>query len=361
MIILWERELAHQSPIGRMRKGRPVMELTSVWFTVVFVLFAGFAVLDAFDLGVGSLQFLWRTDAERRRAVDTIRPAWDGHELWLVAALAALFVAFPPVYEVTMSAFGALLALVVLAFLARAVAIETCMKSTSPDVQRQMRCDLVVTSVLPPLLLGTALGNVMRGLPLDEAGRYQGTFLSLFNPYALLIGVLTVVLFALHGALYLEGRTEGSMRERLQKWILPLWCGFAVLHLIAAAATAWWSTHLFAGILERPLFWVLTSVWLAGFLSVPLLVSKKKFTLATVGSAGTIAAMVGLVGVSLFPRLVPSGGTGLSLTVENAAVVPDALRTILVGSLMVTALIIGVIAYGHRASWQKPRVAAEQC
>jgi cytochrome d ubiquinol oxidase subunit II len=326
------------------------MEPNAIWFSIVFVLFAGFAVLDAFDLGVGSLQFLWRTDAERRRAIDTVRPVWDGHELWLLAAGAALFVAFPPVFTFVISAFGALLAVMLLAFIGRAVSIDSCVWSCSPDEQRRANWDVVVASALPPFLLGVALGNVMRGLPLDSAGRYDGNLLSLFNPFALLIGVLTVLLFAMHGALYLESRTEGSMRERLQKWILPLWCVFAVFHLIAIAATAWWSSHLFVGIPARPAFWVLAVLWLAGMVSVPVLVTMKNYKLASIGSAATIAAMVGLVGVALFPRLVPSSGPGTGLTLDNAAAAPDAWRTVTVIGLIVISMFATVGASVYRAS-----------
>jgi cytochrome d ubiquinol oxidase subunit II len=337
-------------PGRRNDKGRPVMEPNTVWFTIVFVLFAGFAVLDAFDLGVGSLQFLWRTDSERRRAIDTVRPVWDGHELWLLAAGAALFVAFPPVFRFVIGAFGALLAVALLAFIARAVSIDACVRSCAADEQRRANWDIVVASALPPFLLGVALGNVMRGLPLDAAGRYDGNFLTLFNPYALLIGVLTVLLFAMHGALYLESRTEGSMRERLQKWILPLWCVFAVFHVVAAAATAWWSSHLFVGVLMRPAFWVLAALWLVGMIAVPVLVTMKNFKLASVGSAATIAAMVGLVGVALFPRLVPSFGIGTGLTLDNAAAAPDAWRTVTVIGLIVIPMIAAVAASIYRAS-----------
>ena len=326
------------------------MESSAIWFSIIFVLFAGFAVLDAFDLGVGSLQFLWRTDVERRRAIDTVRPVWDGHELWLVAAGVALFVAFPPVFTLVIGAFGALLAVALLAFVGRAVSIDSCVRSYSADEQRRANWDVVVASALPPFLLGVALGNIMRGLPLDSAGRYDGNFLSLFNPYALLIGVLTVLLFSMHGALYLEGRTEGSMRARLQKWILPLWCVFAVFHLIAVAATAWWSSHLFVGIQTRPAFWVLAALWLAGMVSVPVLLTMKNFKLASVGSAATIAAMVGLVGVALFPRLVPSFGTGTGLTIDNAAAAPDPWRTVTVFGLIVISMIVAVAASIYRAS-----------
>jgi cytochrome d ubiquinol oxidase subunit II len=329
------------------------MEPISIWFTVIFVLFAGFAVLDAFDLGVGSLQFLWRSDAERRRAIDTIRPVWDGHELWLLAAGAALYVAFPPVFGVVISAFGALLVVVLLAFLGRAVAIESCVRSAEAGERCKVGWDLVTASVIPPLLLGIALGNVMRGLPLDLAGRYDGAFLNLFNPYALLIGVLTVVLFAMHGALYLEGRTDGAMQLRVRKWIVPLWCAFAVLHVAAAFATAWWS-DLYQGIMARPLFWVLAIIWLACLIAVPVLVATKRFALAIAGSAGSIASMVGLVGVAMFPRLVASTGSGPSMTVQSAAAAPDTFRTSLVIGLIAISMLAAVAASIYRASRRSP-------
>ena len=325
------------------------MELTSIWFTVVFVLFAGFAVLDAFDLGVGSLQFLWRSDAERRRAIDAVRPVFDGHELWLLAAGAALWAAFPPVFAVVISAFGALLAVVLLAFLGRAVAIESCAQSPAVDERCKANWDLVIASILPPLLLGVALGNVMRGLPIDEMGRYDGNFLTLFNPYALLIGVLTVMLFAMHGALYLEGRTDGAMREQVRKWIMPLWCAFAVLHLVAAAVTAW-SSDLYVGITARPLFWILSIVWLASLIAVPVYVTTRRYAMAIAGSACTIASMVGLVGLTLFPRLVPSRGLGAHLTADNANAAPDSVRTALVIGLIAISMVFAVAASIYRTS-----------
>jgi cytochrome d ubiquinol oxidase subunit II len=180
-------------------------------------------------------------------------------------------------------------------------------------------------------------------------GRYDGNFLTLFNPYALLIGVLTVVLFAMHGALYLEGRTDGAMREQVRKWIMPLWCAFAVLHVVAAAVTAW-SSDLYAGITARPLFWVLSIAWLASLIAVPFFVTTKRFALAIAGSACTIASMVGLVGVALFPRLVPSRGLGAHLTADNANAAPDTVRTSLVIGLIVISMVFAVGASIYRTS-----------
>jgi cytochrome d ubiquinol oxidase subunit II len=245
-----------------------------------------------------------------------------------------------------------LLSLVLAAFVARGIAIESAVQAKSPARRRAANWVFNVTSVLPPLLLGVALGNVMRGLPINAAGTYEGTVVALLNPYAVLIGLLTLVLFALNGALYLEGRSAGPMRQRLQGWIMPLWCAFAVLHLFAAAATAWWSADLYSGITARPLFWVLTVLWLAGLVSVPALVLMKRFTFAAVGSAGTVAAMVGLVAVALFPRLVPSSGSGISMTLENTAAAPSVLRTTLVMGLILLALIMAATAYVYRSTWR---------
>lgn len=329
------------------------MDLEVFWFVVVAVCWSAYFVLEGFDFGVGMLlPFLPRGahgEEDRRTMFQAIGPVWDGNEVWLLAAGGALFAAFPPVYATVFSGFYIALMLLLVALIGRAVAIEFRGKVESPTWRRAWDWVFMIGSALPPLLLGVALGNVMRGLPIGADGEYQGTFLSLLNPYAVLIGLLTMVLFALHGALYLQSKTDGSMRTRLQQWIIPLWCAFAVLHLLAAAATAWFSADLYSGIHLRPLFWMLSVLWLAGIVSVPAFAASKKFTLAFAGSALTVATMVGLVGVALFPRLVPSSlGSGLSLTIDNSSSSPQTLKTMLIIALTGMPLVIAYTAIIYR-------------
>ena len=239
------------------------MSLAVIWFILVFVLLTGYAVLDGFDLGVGVLHLLVaRTNTERRLTINSIAPVWDGNEVWLLTGGGALFAAFPSVYATVFSGFYIALMLLLVALMARAVSMEFRGKVESDTWRKIWDVGFAVGSILPPILFGVALGNVLRGLPINSAGDFTGTFLGLLNPYSILVGVLTLVVFTMHGAIYLSMKSTAELHTRATRVILPLWAASVALYALATLATAHVSPFLFATLFHSPIAWVLIAALL---------------------------------------------------------------------------------------------------
>lgn len=317
------------------------MDLNTVWFLLVGVLIIGYAVLDGFDLGVGIFHLLARNEQERRIHLNAIGPVWDGNEVWLLTGGGALFAAFPVVYATVFSGFYLALILLLAALIFRAVSIEFRSKVESPKWRKFWDWAFGVGSLLPAVLFGVAFGNILRGVPIDGKHLWAGSFLGLLNPYAILIGLLSFCMFTLHGAIYLSMKTDGELRNRVAAWIPKSWMATMGLYLVATLATMLVSPFLFAGILKSPLFWVVFLLMLAAALYIPVAARAKKYGLAFISSSLTIAGMIGLGALSLFPRLVPSIiDLENSLTIYNACSSETTLQTMLVIALIGMPLVI---------------------
>src|SRR5512147_1077494 len=174
------------------------MDLNTVWFLLIGVLLTGYAILDGFDLGVGVLHLFARDEEERRLHINAIGPVWDGNEVWLLTGGGALFAAFPVVYATVFSGFYLALMLLLVALILRAVSMEFRSKVDSPGWKKVWDWAFGIGSLLPAILFGVAFGNVLRGIPINEQGLFTGSFLELLNPYAILIGLLSLALFTMH-------------------------------------------------------------------------------------------------------------------------------------------------------------------
>src|SRR2546429_8260053 len=179
------------------------MDLHAVWFILLGALLAGYAVLDGFDLGVGILHFLGRTDRDRRLFINAIGPIWDGNEVWLITFGGALFSAFPMAYATIFSGFYVAFMALLFALIFRAVSIEFRSKMTSGYWRRAWDMGFFGSSLLASFLFGVAVGNGMIGIPLDERGVFTGSIADLLNPYAVMAGLTVVCMFTMHGAIYL--------------------------------------------------------------------------------------------------------------------------------------------------------------
>ena len=194
------------------------MELTTVWFTLIAVLWIGYFCLEGFDFGVGMLlPVLAKDDTERRVMINTIGPVWDGNEVWLLVAGGATFAAFPEWYATLFSGFYLPLLLILLALILRGVSFEYRHQRESRKWKQGFDRMIVIGSVVPALLWGVAFGNIVQGVAIDENHIYVGGFFSLLNPYALLVGVTTLLLFFLHGVLFVALKTDGQVHEDAQK------------------------------------------------------------------------------------------------------------------------------------------------
>ncbi len=329
-----------------------------LWFWALGLMFIAYAILDGYDLGVGSLH-LWlaRTNEERRISLNAIGPVWNGNEVWLLAGGAMMVVAFPRVYASGFSGFYLALMIVLWLLILRGVSIEFRGQVDDPLWRGLWDTGFCLGSALLSLLLGVALGNVIRGLPLDADGYFMGTFALMLNPYSLLTGVLSVAVLAWHGANYLSTKTEGEYHRRIQTWSRRLWwLAFALVVAASAATFAMRPGHL-SNFRSIVVFWVFP-VLAAGALSYGYLARIKgqdrgAFWCSTL----TIAGLLGSAAASVFPNLLTSTlNPAYSLTVYNAASSPHALRVAFIANIFGMVAVGVYSTYVHRAFRGKVRL-----
>jgi cytochrome bd ubiquinol oxidase subunit II len=294
--------------------------LETTWFVLWGVLWTVYFVLDGFDLGLGMLMpFLARNDGERRVIFNAQGPFWDGNEVWLLTAGGATFAAFPKTYAVMFSSLYTPLMLLLFALILRGISFEMRSKEEAPWWRKTWDTCMVVGSFLPALLLGVAFANIFAGLPIDAQGIFHGNLLTLLNPYGLLGGVLFVLLFAVHGSLWLTIKTEGDMRERGLRMAARLWALLLVAAVAFLAYTAF-ATPLWTNVLARPVFLVFPLAAVAGLLSGRWFMARRAWWKAWGASAVTIAGAVAFGVAGLFPNLLPSRlDPAASLTAFNSA------------------------------------------
>lgn len=320
------------------------MDLNIIWFLLVVVLIIGYAVLDGFDLGVGVLHLFTKNENEKRINLNAIGPIWDGNEVWLLTGGGALFAAFPIVYATVFSGFYLAFMLLLTALIFRAVSFE--FRKYTETLKNKKYWDLAFSlgSLVPALLFGVAVGNILKGLPVEIVdGKVTSsiTFLGLLNPYAILVGLISLVLFTMHGAIYMTLKCEGVQRERMLTWINKTWITFVTLYLIATIVSFFEASYLFVGILKNPLFWILFILLFASIISIPVTVKAGRFGKAFLSSSVTITSMIGLTAISLFPRLVPSSiNLTNSLTIYNSSSSDRTLLTMLIIAVIGVPIVI---------------------
>jgi cytochrome d ubiquinol oxidase subunit II len=297
------------------------MDFYFIWFLLLGVLLAGYAVLDGFDLGVGILHPLAKTDEDRRIFLNSIGPIWDGNEVWLVTFGGALFAAFPEAYATIFSGYYLAFMILLSALIFRAVSIEFRSKVKSKRWRSAWDMGFFLSSLVASLLFGVAIGNTVMGIQLNERGVYTGSFFDLLRPYPLLLGLLTVSMFAMHGALYLNLRIPfGPLHNRMKEWIWHTWGVFLVLYLLATVYTLL-AVPQAVPHLER-LKWAIPLV-IANVLAlanIPRSTYKGLSVQAFFSSVVSILCLVGLLGLALWPNLVvASNNPEWTLTVYRAA------------------------------------------
>ncbi len=296
------------------------MDYNTIWFCLVGILLTGYALLDGFDLGVGFLQIFARSDKDRRMAVHSIGPVWDGNEVWLLGAGTSLFAAFPPVYATIFSGFYLALVLVLFALILRAVSIEFAAKLESPAWRLAWDRTLAATSFAAALLLGVALGNIARGIPLEENGEYAGTLFGLLNPYALLTGLTTASLFTMHGALYLNLKTEGELQQRARSWARKAFVVFGIL-FAAVTVYTWTSTgRMTEPFLSSPILFAVPLVLLLAAADIPHELRAGRDSRAFLASCVVIVSLMVLFAIGTYPNMVPSNPhPERSLTIHDSS------------------------------------------
>jgi cytochrome bd-type quinol oxidase subunit 2 len=290
------------------------MSLTQFWFIVIAVLWTGFFVLEGFDFGVGMLHaVLARDEAGRRATVNTIGPLWDGNEVWLIVAGAAMFAAFPGWYATMFSAFYLALVLLLVALIVRGISFEYRGKVASPRWRHTFDGLMTGGSLVAPLLIGVALGDLLHGLPIDKSQEYTGSFWTLLQPYGIYTGVTLVALCVLHGSTFLGLKTTGSLRQRATRLAHR---AAPVTGLLVLGFAIWTHVSSGKGVLPNPVeiaavLAVFAAAWLATENSVGW-----AFAATTFAMAATVLSIF----TELYPRvMVSSTNPAYSLTISNTA------------------------------------------
>ena len=329
--------------------------LQITWFLLVGILIIGYAILDGFDLGVGFWHLFAKKKGERSAFIHSIEPFWDGNEVWLLTGGGALFAAFPPVYASAFSGFYLAMMLVLLGLIFRAVAIEFRNKVDSTAWVKTWDIAFSLGSILPSLLYGVAIGNILRGLELNAIGDYTGGFLALLNPFSLLCGVVGLSMFALHGALYLAMKVDAEIANDARQWASKVWYVFLVLLMVAVSVGIKQYTY---GIKAIPM--ALIALTLITNSLVFALNKQGRSTGAFLASCGTIAFLMLAVASALFPNMVPaSNDPELSLTVFNSSSSQLTLISMLVIALIGMPIVLGYTWFIHRVFKDKVKVSEE--
>jgi cytochrome d ubiquinol oxidase subunit II len=305
------------------------------WFIVIAVLWTGFFILEGFDFGVGMLHsVVGQDEAGRRAAINTIGPLWDGNEVWLIVAGAAMFAAFPGWYATMFSGLYLALALLLAALIIRGVAFEFRGKRDAARWRRTWDVSLTVGSLLAPLLIGVGLADLLHGLPINSAQNYTGSFWTLLQPYALFTGVTLVLICLLHGATFLSLRTTGDMHERsrrIARTVAPFTAaavvGFAIWTHVTSS-----STFLLRPLELLAIIAILAAVWL---------VYAHRDGFAFTATAVTMASCILSIFVGLYPNvMVSSTNPAYNLTVHNTASNPYSLDAMTIIVLIFLPLVL---------------------
>jgi cytochrome bd ubiquinol oxidase subunit II len=311
------------------------MQLHTIWFIIIVVFWIGFFVLEGFDFGVGALHMLiGRSETERRVVVNTIGPWWDGNEVWLIVAGAAMFAAFPGWYATMFSALYLAFVLVLVGLFARGVSFEYRGKRESRRWRAGWTWALTIGSVLIPLLIGVGLGDLLAGLPINQHQNFTGDFFDLLTGYGLMTGVTLLTLCLLHGATFLALRTTGEIRDRASATARVLGLVAIVVNL---AWVVWTLVVIGGGTVPEPtqIFGLIAVIFAA------VLSSTDNDGWAFIASGFAIAAVIGQIFISLYPNvMVSSTNAAYNLTVNNAASGHYALVVMTVAAVLLFPIVL---------------------
>ena len=312
------------------------MDLNAIWFVLLGVLLAGYAVLDGFDLGVGILHLLARGDLERRIFVNAIGPIWDGNEVWLITFGGGLFAAFPEAYATIFSGLYPYFMALLFGLIFRATSIEFRSKVHSPTWRMAWDFGFFGSSLLATFLLGVSCGSGMIGLPLNERGVFVGKAMDLLRPYPIAVGVLAVTVFAMHGALYLFLKVpRGELHDRLGRWVWHTWGAFLVAYVLTTIYTLVSVPRAVAHFAEWPGAAAVVVIDVLAIANIPREVFAKHPGRAFISSCVAIIGLVALFSMALWPNLITaSNDPANSLSVYRAA---SSRKTL--GIMLVIALI----------------------
>ncbi len=328
------------------------MDLNTIWFVLIAILWIGYFVLEGFDFGVGILlPFLSKdddpamVDRKRRMMINTIGPHWDANEVWLLTAGGATFAAFPEWYATMFSGFYLALFLILLALIYRGVSFEFRSKDKNPKWRNLWDWGIFIGSALPPLLLGVAFGNLVRGVPIDANFNYVGGFFNLLNPYSLLAGIMLMLLCTFHGAVFLGLKVKGELEEKARAVAQKMWLAVVLLLLVLLIAT-YFTTDALAqlgvnlGVISIA---VMVAILLAGYF-----MRNKKNGWAFIMTSLTITTALITMFMILYPRvMISSISPANSLTIYNASSSPYTLTVLTVIAVIFVPIVLVYQAWSY--------------
>ena len=333
------------------------IDYPTMWFLVVGALFSGYAILDGFDLGAGTWHLFFKKEESRRIALNAVGPVWDGNEVWLVIGGGALFAGFPVLYASTFSAMYIPFMLFLAFLIFRAVSIEFRSKETMKWWRQMWDISYSVSSTAMALLLGVVVGNILWGVELGPNHEFMGHWTDFLNPYALLVGITTVALFMMHGAIYLAMKTEGKLFDKVTGLLKKSIIFFIVTYSIVTLFTLIYLPHLTDNLHENIALFIVPLLAFLSIANVPRLVSKGKFEYAFVFSALTMSFLLMLVAFELYPVMVMSTvDPTYSITVYNAASSENSLRIMLNITAIGAPLVLIYTVFVYRTFWGKVKM-----
>lgn len=312
------------------------------WFIIFVILLTGYAILDGFDLGVGMLHLFTRKDEERRVMLNSIGPVWDGNEVWLVTAGGALFAGFPDVYATMLSAFYLPVMILLAGLIFRAIAIE--FRSKEPMSWWRTTWDTFFTfgSFLITFILGLIIGNLIEGIELDVYGEFSGNLSSIFTPYSILVGILTIAIFTLHGNLFLLMKTEKELHTRIRQWVKPTLLFFIITYLLTTLVTLIYVPHMTEIFRQYPLLLLFAVLHLLVIGNIFREFFLEKDARAFISSCLNILCLLILYGIGTHPIMVRAinNPAEYSLTIYNASSSPLTLKILFLVAFIGMPLVI---------------------
>jgi len=329
------------------------MEFQVIWFILWGTLWAVYFMVDGFDLGAGILHnFVGRNEGEKKTIVRTFGPFWDGNEVWLLTAGGATFAAFPTTYALMFSYLYTALLLILFALIFRGVALEFRGKVENEGWRKGWDIAIFLGSFLPALLFGVAFGNIFQGIPMDANG-YHGTLFTLLNPYGILTGILFVLLFIVHGSLWLTVKTNGDLGKRASSVADKSWYVLLIIAVLFLIYTAF-ATDLYANYLHNPVWFVVPAVAVLALLGIKLFALKGKYLRAFYSSCLTILTVTFTGVIGLYPNLIPSSiDKNYNLTIFNSSSSPYTLKIMTIVAVLFVPIVIAYQIWVYRVFRQK--------
>ena len=333
------------------------IDYPTLWFLVVGALFSGYAILDGFDLGAGAWHLFFRQEKSRRIALNAVGPVWDGNEVWLVIGGGALFAGFPVLYATLFSAMYIPFMLFLLFLIFRAVSIEFRSKEPMKWWRNLWDVSYSLSSAMLALLLGVVLGNVLQGFAVGPGLEFTGHWLEFINPYAVMVGITTLALFMMHGAIYLTMKTEGRLFARVTGMLRNSIIFFIVSFSIVTLYTLIYIPHLSDDFKNSPELFIVPLLAFLSIANIPRLASKQKYMLAFLFSAVTVSLLLVLVAVELYPVLILSSvDPAFDITIYNAASSDKALGIMLTISAIGGPIVLIYTIFVYKTFWGKVKL-----